>query len=348
MAAVHHVLKPRPDPDVLSLVIPVYNEEAVLPELRRRLGEFLPTIACDSEVVIVNDGSSDRTLPMLLQWAEADPRIKVLGLARNFGHQAAITAGLDTASGDAIVVMDADLQDPPEVVYEMLAEYRKGYDVVYGQRSGREGEGWFKRLTAWAFYRFMSRFVYKDLPPDSGDFRLVSRACLDAVKSMRETHRFLRGMVAWVGFPQTAVRYHRHKRVAGETKYPFTKMMRFAWTAAISFSPIPLRLSFACGLVVAFFGFAEGMYALCRAILGYYVVPGWSSLMAVMCLVGGGILISIGVLGEYVGKIFEETKDRPLYIVSSKANLDLPAKPRVSVSIDKGAIDKAVNEWTVS
>jgi polyisoprenyl-phosphate glycosyltransferase len=341
MCAVYHVLSARPDPVLLSIVIPAYNEQEVLPELRKRLTGFLTTLPCGAEVVVVNDGSSDRTLPMLLEWADADPRIKVLGLARNFGHQSAVTAGLDAATGDAVIIMDADLQDPPEVILEMLAEYRKGYDVVYGQRTGREGETFFKRLMAWAFYRFMSRFIHKDLPADSGDFRLVSRPCLDAVKKMRETHRFLRGMVAWVGFAQTAVRYQRHKRIAGETKYPLRKMIRFAWTAAISFSPAPLRLSLALGVIVAFCGFAEGAYAVVWTLLGYHVAPGWASLMAVICLVGGGILISIGVLGEYVGRIFEETKNRPLYIVSTRANLGGEAKTKSAA-----ALDKPLNEWT--
>ncbi len=316
-----HLLQPRDNPNLLSLVIPAYNEQQVLPALRNRLTDFLATLDCEAEVLLVNDGSSDHTLPLLLEWAGADARIKVIGLARNFGHQAAITAGLDAAMGDAIVILDADLQDPPETIHNMLAEYRKGFDVVYGQRISRKGDAIFKRLSAWAFYRFMSRFIHEELPPDTGDFRLISRRCLDALKQMRETHRFLRGMVAWVGFAQTAVPYERQKRVAGETKYPLSKMIRFAWTAAVSFSPAPLRISLAMGVFVACFGFGEGIYAIVRALLGYYVAPGWASEMAVICLVGGGILFSIGVLGEYVGRIFEESKGRPLYIISATANM---------------------------
>jgi dolichol-phosphate mannosyltransferase len=320
---IHRRLAPRPAPGLLSIVIAAYNEEAVLPELRRRLTGFIDGLpaATAAEVVIVDDGSADGTLDGLLEWAEADPRVRVIGLARNFGHQAAVTAGLDAARGDAIVVMDADLQDPPEVITDMVDEYRRGYDVVYGRRVSRAGEGWFKRLTAWGFYRIMRGFVHKALPVDCGDFRLVSRRCLDAVLAMRETHRFLRGMVAWVGFNQTTVDYERAARVAGETKYPLRKMLHFAWTAAVSFSPAPLRLALAVGALLGAFGLAYGVYAVGRFFLGYANVPGWTSVIAVTCLVGGGVLVGIGILGEYVGRIFEEVKGRPLYIVGVRANV---------------------------
>jgi dolichol-phosphate mannosyltransferase len=241
-------------------------------------------------------------------------------LARNFGHQAAVTAGVDEARGDAVVIMDADLQDPPAVVHRMLDEYCKGYDVVYGQRLSRQGESLFKRFTAWGFYRFMRRFIHRDLPPDCGDFRLMSRACIDALKSMRETHRFLRGMVAWVGFPQTSVKFERAPRAAGKTKYSLAKMIRFAWVAAISFSPAPLRISLAIGAITVAIGCVYGFYALARVMLGLYVVPGWTSVIILICLMGGGILMGIGILGEYIGRIFEEVKDRPLYIISTRSN----------------------------
>jgi dolichol-phosphate mannosyltransferase len=224
---------------------------------------------------------------------------------------------MDEARGDAVVIIDADLQDPPEVIADMLAEYRQGYDVVYGKRTSREGEAAFKRLTAWAFYRLMRRLIHPDLPADVGDFRLISRSCLDAVKSMSETHRFLRGMITWVGFPQTAVTYARSARVAGETKYPISKMLRLAWTAAVSFSPKPLRVSFLLGFMVAARNGASGERRdpqHPRPIR----VPGWSSLIVVTCLTGGAILISIGVLGEYVGRIFEASKERPIYLIASR------------------------------
>lgn len=321
MGTTFHPLQARPDPSLLSLVIPLYNEAEMLPILRQRLTAFADTLPCPVHLVLVNDGSSDQTLNLLIDWADADPRVKLLGLARNFGHQVAVTAGLDVAEGDAVVVMDADLQDPPEVVLQMLAEYRRGFDVVYGQRITRRGETIFKKASAWLFYRLMQRLVHVGLPTDTGDFRLISRSCLNALNGMRETHRFLRGMVAWVGFPQTAVQFERSPRAAGDTKYSLAKMLRFAWTAAISFSPAPLRISFAFGALVAALGALIGVYAVARVLLGLYVSPGWASIIIVICLVGGGILLSIGVLGEYIARIFEEVKGRPLYVVSVKANV---------------------------
>jgi glycosyltransferase involved in cell wall biosynthesis len=313
-----HLLQPRSYPGLLSIVIPIYNEEDTLPFLRERLTGFMRDLPCTAEIVLVNDGSSDGSIDFMAKWAEADNRVKVFNLARNFGHQMAATAGLDQATGQAVVLMDADLQDPPEVILDMLEQYRRGYDVVYGRRTSRAGETGFKRLSAWLFYRIMRVLVHSDLPADVGDFRLVSRACLDAVCSMRETHRFLRGMIAWVGFPQTAVSYARSPRIAGKTNYSLRKMLWLAWTAAVSFSPTPLRASFALGFLIAAIGMLQAANAVVRSILGLYVVPGWTSLIVVTCLIGGAILISIGVLGEYVGRIFEAAKERPLYVIASK------------------------------
>lgn len=313
-----HLLAPRPDPSLLSIVIPAFNEEEVLSILRERITQFMDQLPFACELIMVNDGSADRTLELLIEWAEADSRLQVLGLARCFGHQIAVTAGLDVARGDCIVVMDADLQDPPEVILQMVREYRCGYDVVYGKRVSRSGETVMKRASAWLFYRLMRAFVHKDLPADVGDFRLVSRRCLDALKLMNETHRFLRGMVAWVGFAQTSVEFQRAPRAAGKTKYTLIKMLRFAWTAAVSFSPAPMRVSWMMGSLLAVIGFTYGLIAVVRVLLGLYVVPGWTSTLVVNCLIGGGILISIGVLGEYVARIFEEVKGRPLYIVATR------------------------------
>jgi polyisoprenyl-phosphate glycosyltransferase len=322
MTTTYYRLTPRPHPRLLSLVIPAYNEQEMLPLLRREVTEFLATFPCEAEVVVVNDGSSDRTLDLLLDWADADRRIKVLGLARNFGHQAAVTAGLDAARGDAVVILDADLQDPLHLIRDMVREYCRGYDVVYGQRMARPGESLFKRVTAWAFYRLMRRLIHEGLPPDTGDFRLISRACLEALSAMRETHRFLRGMVAWVGFPQTAVAFTRQPRAAGQTKYPLRKMIRFAWTGAVSFSPAPLRISLGLGIVVALFGLIWGLYAVVLPLWGGQTVRGWSSTVVLLSLIGGAILFSIGILGEYVGRIFEEIKGRPLYVVAMQVNLE--------------------------
>jgi glycosyltransferase involved in cell wall biosynthesis len=324
-----HILNPRSNPALLSIVIPCYNEEEVLPLLRRELEAFATTLHCPVEFIFINDGSRDHTLFLLDDWAKSDPRVRLLGFARNFGHQTAVTAGLDVAKGEAVVIMDADLQDPPRVVHEMLARYREGYDVVYGQREERVGETAFKKFTAWAFYRLMKKLVHPDLPVDAGDFRLISRECLNALQSMRETHRFLRGMVAWVGFPQTAVLYKRDARAAGETKYPLRKMLTFAWTAALSFSPLPLRVSLLLGIVTALIGFAAGLYALIVAFIHFFFadvgIPyssGWASIMTLLCLVGGAILVGIGILGEYVARIYDEIKARPLYLVSYRRNLE--------------------------
>jgi dolichol-phosphate mannosyltransferase len=322
MPGPRHLLTPRLDPALLSMVVPAYNEEAMIPVLRQRWTEFAQRLPCPAEIIFVNDGSTDGTLSLLLDWAKTDGRVKVLGLARNFGQQAAITAGLDAAAGEAVVILDADLQDPLEVIEQMLARYREGYDVVYGQRLARDGESAMKRLTAWTFYRLMRLFLHPDLPPDTGDFRLLSRRFLQALGTMRETHRFLRGMVAWAGFPQTPVTYTRAARAAGQTKYPVLKMLGFAGNAAVSFSPAPLRLSLGCGLLVALLGLGEGAYAVARALIVHDTQPGWTSLIAITCLIGGAILVSIGILGEYVGRIFEESKGRPLYLVSTTANLD--------------------------
>jgi dolichol-phosphate mannosyltransferase len=316
-------LRPRDNPALLSLVIPCFNEEPVIPTLRARLGQVQATLGVPLELVLVDDGSADRTLELLLDWAAADPAVKVVGFSRNFGHQLAVTAGLDHATGDAVVIMDADLQDPPEVVVEMLARYREGYDVVYGQRDTRAGESAFKRLTAWLFYRLMRAFVMKDLPPDTGDFRLVSRPCLDALNRMRETHRFLRGMVTWVGFPQTAVKYARAGRAAGETKYPFRKMLRFAITAALSFSPAPLRLSFLLATLLLLGGLGYGAWALWSP-----GAPGGSAvsaLIVLVCLVGAALFFVLGIQGEYLARLLEEAKGRPLYLVATRANCEAPA-----------------------
>lgn len=324
----YHLLEKRNEPGLVSLIIPCYNEEEVIPILKKELGIFLDSLPCPWEVILINDGSSDKTIELLVEWCKQDNRIKTLSFSRNFGHQIAVTAGLDACKGDAIVILDADLQDPPQVIHKMIAKYREGYDVVYGQREERTGESAFKKFTAWAFYRLMRSLVHKDLPLDTGDFRLLSRQFLEELRSMREMHRYLRGMGTWVGFSQTPVKYKRAPRAAGQTKYPLNKMLKFAWTAAVSFSPLPMRLSLAVGTIVAGFGFCVGIYAVIRSIIhfffnppGFTYNPGWATLVTLICLIGGMILVSIGILGEYIGRIYEEIKDRPLYIVKLRKNL---------------------------
>ncbi len=311
---------PRPRPRLLSLVLPLYDEEEVFPELKRRVEEMLARIDVPAEVVLVDDGSRDRTRLRIEEWAAADARVKGICLARNFGHQAALTAGMDHAEGEAVVILDADLQDPPEVIPDMIEKYAQGYDVVYGRRTGREGESWFKRWSAHVFYRAMRLLVHRELPADVGDFRLMSRAVVDELKAMREQHRFLRGMVTWLGFAQTEVPYTRPKRPAGETKYTLRKMLALAWNASVSFSPLPLRISLLSGAAIAGFGVCYTIYALVHALVLRDTVPGWTTLVVLLCLIGGWILISIGILGEYVARIFEEVKGRPLYVVRKKLN----------------------------
>jgi glycosyltransferase involved in cell wall biosynthesis len=311
-----HLLVPRGRPVRLSLVIPMYNEEAMVATLRDAVEGFARSLASEIEILLVNDGSSDRTLALLAEWAASDDRVRVLHLSRNFGHQIAATAGLDHATGDAVVLIDADLQDPLSVIHQMIERYCDGYDVVYGQRESRAGESAYKRFTAWLFYRIMRSLVYRELPPDVGDFRLISRACLDAVIQMRETHRFLRGMVAWAGFPQVAVAYHRQPRAAGSTKYPLRKMLAFSWVAATSFSTLPLRISMILGAMAGLVGIEEGIRALLAYFLNWYTVPGWTSLTVIVSLIGSAMLMSIGILGEYVAKLYEQSKGRPLYIVA--------------------------------
>jgi len=297
-------------------VIPLYNEEVVVGPLRDAVREFVRSLPCAAEFILVNDGSSDRTLTLLANWAACDSKVMVLHLSRNFGHQVAATAGLDHASGDAVVLLDADLQDPLSLIHQMIDRYCEGYDVVYGQRDSRAGESAYKRISAWMFYRIMRTLVYQALPPDAGDFRLISRSCLDALRQMRETHRFLRGMIAWVGFPQVAIHYHRKPRVAGVTKYPLRKMLSFSWIAATSFSTLPLRFSMVMGAVVGLIGIEEGIRATLAHFLGWYTVPGWTSLTVLVSLIGSTMLVSIGILGEYVAKLYEQSKGRPLYIVA--------------------------------
>jgi dolichol-phosphate mannosyltransferase len=303
----------------------------MFPALRPQLTEFLDYSPYPCEVIAVNDGSSDRTIELLTNWSSVETRIKVVNLSRNFGHQFASTAGIDYASGDAIVLIDADLQDPLDVIHQMVEQYRAGYDVVCGQRVARAGEGKFKKISAWLFYRFMRSFLLKSLPEDVGDFRLMSRRCVDSLRTMRELHRFLRGMVAWVGYPQICVQYQRQARAAGVTKYPLRKMIRLAWNAAVSFSPLPLRLSFfGAGLMVVL-AVEETVRALVEHLSGK-TVPGWTSLMVVLCLSNAALMIAVGLLGEYVARIFEESKGRPLYIVADTWNLTRnPAKEDANV-----------------
>jgi dolichol-phosphate mannosyltransferase len=315
---------PATERPTLSVVIPIFNEEATIPELDRRLGGLLadlPEVGANWEVVFIDDGSRDRSLELLTEMAVREGRYKVVSFARNFGHQAAITAGIDRAEGDAVVVMDADLQDPPEVVRAMIARWREGNDVVYGVRTKREGETWFKRSTAAAFYRLMAAMQGGvAIPADAGDFRLMSRKVVLTLRALREQHRFVRGLVAWVGFKQTSVTYDRPARFAGETKYPLRKMLRFAVDGITSFSIVPLRFATWLGIFAGVLALGTAGWALIQGIRGH-VVAGWTTMMIVVALGSCAQLLMIGILGEYVGRIYEQVKQRPLYLVGSEVNV---------------------------
>ncbi len=316
----------------LTVVIPIFNEEEVIPELARRLREVIQVWEkqIDSwEVVFVNDGSKDKSFEQLKKLAAEEPRFKVISFSRNFGHQMAITAGLDRAEGDAVVIMDADLQDPPEVVSEMITRWREGYDVVYGVRTKREGETLFKKVSAAAFYRILQATLGGvSIPADAGDFRLIGRPVVLAMRALRERHRFVRGMVAWVGFRQTAVYYARPARFAGETKYPLKKMVRFAVDGIASFSVVPLRFATWLGVMAGIVAMATAAWAMYERFFGTGTVQGWTTIMIAVGLGSSAQLLMTGVLGEYVGRIYEEIKRRPLYITSEEINLSPPVSAR--------------------
>ena len=303
------------DSPTYSFVVPVHNEEETLPELVTRLQEVMLRLDGSAEVILVDDGSRDRSLALMQGIHARDPRFRVVELSRNFGHQLAITAGLDYARGRAVVVMDADLQDPPEVALELAAKWREGYEVVAAVREERRGESWFKKATASLYYRLLRRLANIEIAADAGDYRLVDRKALDAFKALREKDRFVRGMFSWIGFRQAEVRFVRAERFAGETKYPFWRMVDLALDGLLSFSKSPLRLVTKLGFVVSAVSFLGGVLAVLCKITGVYVVTGWTSMVVAIFFLGGVQLTVLGLIGEYIGRIYEQVKDRPLYIV---------------------------------
>lgn len=306
----------RRTPSLLSVIIPCYNEEEVIGETIKRLRSFCASLAdLDVELIFVDDGSRDRTRTLLKGLAAEDARIKLICFARNFGHQIAVTAGIDAARGDAVVLIDADLQDPPEVILQMVEKWREGYDVVYGTRTERPGESRFKLATARGFYRLLNRLSEVPIPLDTGDFRLMSRDVVTTLKAMPERDRFVRGMVSWVGFNQIALPYRRAERFAGESKYPLRKMIRFATDGILSFSSKPLQISVAMGMTSATMAILGIVYALAMRLFTDIWVEGWTALMIAVLFLGGVQLISVGILGEYIGRIYNEIKGRPLYVV---------------------------------
>ena len=310
---------------VLSVVVPCFDEEAVIRKTHHRLTVVLGEVSnLNFELVYVDDGSSDATLASLREIQGSDSRVRVLALSRNFGHQIAVTAGLAEANGDAVAVIDADLQDPPEVLLRMLARWREGVDVAYGVRSAREGETVFKHWTARAFYRLLDRLADISIPLDTGDFRLMDRKVVDAFLAMPERDRFVRGMVAWTGFRQEPVHYTRATRAAGETKYPLRKMLRLAADSVFSFSLVPLRLAVWLGFLAAALALLGVVYAFVIRFATSEWVPGWTALFIAVLFLGGAQLVLIGVLGEYVGRIYGEAKRRPLYVVKERLGFPSP------------------------
>ena len=310
-----------------SIVVPVFNEEASLPILLRRVGILMEQLDGPAETIFVDDGSSDCSSIVLKSLVRSDPRYRYIALSRNFGHQVAITAGMDVAAGEAIVVMDADLQDPPEIVGEMIAKWKEGYEVVYARRLSRAGESKFKRATAHLFYKVLGRMSSVTIPADVGDFRLIDRKVLNALRSMPEQDRFVRGMIAWLGFRQTEVAFHRLPRLAGQTKYPLSKMVRLAVNGALSFSDAPLRLAIWFGLGVSACALLYGLYVASLWLMDSHLVAGWSSTIIVISFLCGINMLMTGIMGLYVGRIHAEVKRRPLYVVSQKLGFEREPKP---------------------
>jgi polyisoprenyl-phosphate glycosyltransferase len=316
-----------------TLIIPIYNEEETIEALYARVSALMDRLDAPSELILINDGSRDRSLQLMRELHERDPRVCYLSLARNFGHQIAVTAGLNYVRGRVIVILDADLQDPPELIPEMIEKWRQGYQVVYAQRTQRRKEGWFKRFTAFAFYRLLKQLADVDIPTDTGDFCLMDRQVVDLLNAMPERNRYIRGLRSWVGFPQTAVKFERDPRIAGEVKYTFHKSFGLAINGLVSFSKVPLRISTYVGLFSALV--AIGMMLLVfywRIAYPASPLTGLTTIVVAIFFLGAVQLLSIGILGEYIGRIYEEVKNRPLYTLSEVAGFErLPLRSEISV-----------------
>ncbi len=305
-----------------SVVVPMYNEELVVLETYKRLKQVMDSVQEPYEIVFVNDGSRDKTAAIISEICETDKNIKFVDFSRNFGHQVAITAGMDFAEGDTIVVIDGDLQDPPEVIPKMIEKWKEGFDVVYGKRTERKGETFFKKFTSKAFYRFLRKMTDVDIPVDTGDFRLIDRKVCDALKHINEKNRYIRGLISWLGFKQSAVEFSRDKRFAGETKYPLKKMLRFAFDAITSFSYKPLKLASYAGMFLSLFSFIYLLIVLYQRVFTNKAIQGWASTMAVSLFFNGIVLLILGIIGEYIGRIYDEAKGRPLYVIRQTKNFE--------------------------
>ncbi|MBN2544506.1 MAG: glycosyltransferase family 2 protein [Spirochaetes bacterium] len=300
---------------VYSVIVPVYNEEEVIAVSYRKLKDTMDYIKEDYELIFINDGSKDKTMNKLLTAAQKDKHVKIIDFSRNFGHQIAISAGMDYCIGDAVIVIDADLQDPPEVIEEMIKKWKQGYHVVYGKRKERKGESFFKKITAGIFYRLLNKLTDVHVPEDVGDFRLIDRKVCDEMKKISEKNRYVRGLIAWLGFNQTEVSYIREKRAAGKTKYPLKKMIKFASNAIISFSYKPLKTATFLGSLISLVGVGYLLYIMYLKFFTNKTVQGWTSSVSINLIFFGIILFILGIMGEYIGRIYDEIKNRPLYII---------------------------------
>lgn len=324
-------------PPLVSFVIPVLDERETLPALAERLTPVMDELGGDCEVVLVDDGSTDGSFDVMRELHEADARYRALRLSRNFGHQPAITAGIEHATGRAIIIMDADLQDPPEVALDLVRKWQEGFDVVYAVRDERAGESRLKVSTARWFYRLLGRMSEIDIPLDAGDFRLVDRRVADAVSDMPERHRYLRGMFAWVGYDQVGVHYEREARHAGTTKFSMRRMLTFATDGIVSFSTVPLRMAMTLGFVVSGLSFLAALYGIGSKVLGH-VVPGWASIVVSMGLLGGVQLVVLGVIGEYLARVHDEVKRRPLYLLRDQIGDVETRRAHATQRIDLGTV----------
>jgi len=306
---------------LLSIIIPFYNEQEVIEECQNRIASSVQAIDMDVEIIYINDGSKDNTLSILAKLMESDTRIKIIDLSRNFGKEIAMTAGIDAAKGDAVIVIDADLQDPPELMVDMVSTWREGYDVVYAKRVERKGESFMKKFTARLFYKLINKISDTEIPENVGDFRLMSRQAVDALNEVRERKRFMKGLFAWIGFPQKAIEYSRDPRFAGETSWNYGKLIKFAVEGISSFTQEPLRLATYAGFITAFGAFLFGSYFIAKTLIFGEVVQGFTTLITVILFFSGVQLLSIGILGEYIGHMFIESKQRPLYFIKKTYNL---------------------------
>jgi glycosyltransferase involved in cell wall biosynthesis len=301
--------------DFLSVIVPAYNESEVLPSFHQRIAQVMLATDADYEIIYIDDGSTDQTAAMLGGFRDKDESVAVIELSRNFGKEVAISAGLDYAQGDAVIIIDADLQDPPELIHDFLREWRDGYDIVSGRRSSREGESYLKKTTAKWFYRVLNNLSDVEIPQDTGDFRLISRRALDALMSLRETHRYMKGLFAWGGFPQKQVLYTRHARAAGVTKWSYWRLWNYAIEGITSFSDVPLKIATYLGVATSGIAFLYGVFFLIRTLLFGNAVPGYPSLVLIILFLGGIQLICLGIIGEYLARTYNESKSRALYFV---------------------------------